>query len=508
MSSMGSRTSVSRRKILLMGSGVLASSALAGALAGCGSSSSASPTAASQAAPAATSAPASSSSSTAPTKAAAATSAPAATAQPAAASSGPVTLRVAGGGTTTSWKQVWPELIKAYQVDHKNVSISLDPAAAGANYDQKLFAEIAAGTLPDVIYTTDNYAAPFKQNKITQDMLPYAKQTKFPIDDFNKTFLDLGMVGGTLQMLPVSGDVVILFINKKMVKDAGVEIPWTLDYKNTKLWTTDDFYKVCQQLTVDVNGKRGNQAGFDKKNINIYGAAMSIDWWAVYVPAIQSFGGQLVSADLTKSLMDSQAGVDAFTWLTKPVLDGYWTPYSFLSSFQNSPTNAFNGEKAAITATVRGAIPGIRPNIKDDWDVAHFYAGPDKRVTGMGTQGFAMSGTTKHASDTWSFLEFMYNEPGMKIITSSYGSTPVEKRFYNATWWKNLPPPPANNGVFTEAFDYGTLPPRLPFYTTGPFTKALTDGLQAIELGQSTPKEVVSNVSKQLQSWLDQNNKK
>ena len=36
----------------------------------------------------------------------------------------------------------------------------------------------------------------------------------------------------------------------------------------------------------------------------------------------------------------------------------------------------------------------------------------------------------------------------------------------------------------------------------------IPDGLQAIELGQSTPKEVVSNVSKQLQSWLDQNNKK
>src|SRR6185312_3401924 len=136
-------------------------------------------------------------------------------------------------------------------------------------------------------------------------------------------------------------------------------------------------------------------------NVSIYGAAIPIDWWAVYVPAIISFGGQLVSDDLTKSTMGSQAGVDAFTWLTKPVLDGYWAPYSWLTPFgpttNAQATGAFNASKAAITATVRGGVPGIRPNIKDDWDVAHFYAGSVKRVTGMGTFGFALSGSTKHA---------------------------------------------------------------------------------------------------------------
>lgn len=93
----------------------------------------------------------------------------------------------------------------------------------------------------------------------------------------------------------------------------------------------------------------------------------------------------------------------------------------------------------------------------------------------------------------------------MKIITSQYGAVPVEQRFYNATWWKDLPPPPSNNGVFTQAFDYGTLPPRLPFYTTGPFTKAITDGFTGIELGQMTAQQVAANVSGELQKWLDQN---
>lgn len=60
----------------------------------------------------------------------------------------------------------------------------------------------------------------------------------------------------------------------------------------------------------------------------------------------------------------------------------------------------------------------------------------------------------------------------------------------------------------SQAYDYGTLPPRLPFYTTGPFTKAVTDGFTAIQLKQATPDQVVQSVSNELQKWLDQNKKK
>lgn len=495
MDSRDSRTSVSRRQFLVVAGGVLASSVLASALAACGGAAPASPPAApAQGGSAPTSAPA-----------AAPTTAPAA-ASSSGSSNGPISLAVAAGGMAVSWKQVWDLLIKTFQDKHPNITVSIDQGSVTGQYDQKLFAELAAGTLPDIIRTTDNYVEPFKQRKITQDMLPFARATKFPIDDFNKTFLDLGMVDGTLQMLPVSGDVVILIINKKMVQDAGVEIPWKLDPASSS-WTQDEFYKVTQRLTVDAKGKRGDEPGFDKNNVDVYGFAIDPTWWAIYVPAILSQGGQFVSEDLTKSLLDSKEGVAAFEWLTRGVLEGFWTPLSLLNTVSGT-AGAFTGGKAAITYTVRGGLPGIRPNMKDDWDACHFYRGPAKRITGMGTQGFALSGTTKHPNEAWSFLDFMYSEDGTKIITSQYGATPVEKRFYNASWWKDLPPPPANNDVFTQAYDYGTLPPRLPFYTTGPFTKAVTDGFTAIQLKQSTPSQVVQSVSNELQKWLDQNKKK
>ncbi|HEY3078605.1 MAG TPA: hypothetical protein VGM69_01740, partial [Chloroflexota bacterium] len=102
----------------------------------------------------------------------------------------------------------------------------------------------------------------------------------------------------------------------------------------------------------------------------------------------------------------------------------------------------------------------------------------------------------------WQYLDWMYGEEGMTILATSYGSVPAQKRFYKSGFWRNLPPPPANNDVFTDAFAYGTLPPRLPFYSTGPFSKAVDDGMQAIELGKKSPADVVKEVDAELTKWL------
>jgi multiple sugar transport system substrate-binding protein len=425
-------------------------------------------------------------------------------AAPAAAPSGaPVPISIATSWTGTGEKKVWDQLIAQFNKKYPNIKITLDLSSAEGEYDQKLFAQLAAGTLPDVVLTSDNHVVPFKQNKVTRDMIPFAQKTNFPYQDFDKSFLDLGMVEGELHMLPRGGDVVVLFINKKMVKDAGVEIPWKLDATGNT-WTKEDFAKVTQRLTVDTKGKRGDEAGFDKANVSVYGAAVGNTWWAVYVPAVLSEGGQFVAPDLSKSLLNSPESVKAFDWLTKGVRDGFWAPTSFLNTVGGTG-GAWAGGKAAIMMTVRAAIPGFRDKITDDWDVAHFPKGSAKRVTGMGTFGFALSGSSKVPDQAWQYLDWMYGEEGMQILAQSYGSVPAQKRFYKSAFWRELPAPPANNDIFTDAFAYGTLPPRLPFYTTGPFSKAITDGMVEMELGKKSAAEVVKEVDAELTKWLTTN---
>jgi ABC-type glycerol-3-phosphate transport system substrate-binding protein len=90
----------------------------------------------------------------------------------------------------------------------------------------------------------------------------------------------------------------------------------------------------------------------------------------------------------------------------------------------------------------------------------------------------------------------------MQIMTASYSAVPAMQRFYNSGFWRDLPPPPYHNAAFVDSFAYGTTPPRIPFYSTGPFRQAVTDGIVAIVLGKATVEEVVANVDNELNTIL------
>jgi multiple sugar transport system substrate-binding protein len=384
-----------------------------------------------------------------------------------------------------------------------NLSVKVT-AESGTNIDQKLMTYITAGTLPDIVHTSDNFAKPYKDNGITQNMIPYADKYGFPWKDFDPTFLNLGIVDGELHMLPKQGDVIIPYINLRMAKEAGITPPLDFDpAKDPNGWTWEEFEKMYKHLTVDQNGKRGDEPGFNKENVAVYGAAMNVDAWYIYVPMVLAEGGQFVSDDTTKSLLNSPAGVTAFRKLTQPMIDGYWAPLTLIQTMNNQAGNVFASGQAAIALMQRLWCTTLRANLTDDFDVMHFPKGPARRVAGMGTFGFALSAKAKNPDAAWSFLQFMYGEEGMKIITSSYSSVPAMQRFYNSPFWRDLPGPPYHNSVFVDAFSYGTTPPRVPFYSTGPFRQAVTDGIVATVLGKASPEEVVANVDKELTTILN-----
>jgi multiple sugar transport system substrate-binding protein len=292
-----------------------------------------------------------------------------------------------------------------------------------------------------------------------------------------------------------------------MANEGGVDLPLNRDpAKEPDRWTWDDFMAMSRRLSIDGNGKRGDEPGFDKENVAVYGASMSVDAWYTYVPLILAEGGALVSDDLSKSMVNSPAAIEAFRKLTQPIADGYWAPLTLIQQMNNASGTVFAAGKAAMASLQRLWCTTLRADLKDDFDVIHFPKGKVKRITGMGTFGFALTTKAKNPDAAWKFLEFMYGEEGMKIITSSYAAVPAMKRFYTSPFWRDLPAPPHNNAVFVDAFQYGTTPPRIPFYSTGPFKQAVTDGITGITLGKFTPAEVAANVDQVLNQYLQSRN--
>jgi multiple sugar transport system substrate-binding protein len=435
---------------------------------------------------------------------AAASPAPAAAAKPATAPviTGNYEVTFLTTQTNAADVAIYEQLATRFKELNPNLSVKVT-AESGTNIDQKLLTYITAGTLPDIVQTSDNFAKPYKDNGVTLNMIPLAEKYGFPWRDFDPTFLNLGIVDGELHMLPKQGDIIIPYINLRMAKEAGVTPPLDFDpAKDPNGWTWAEFETMYKRLTVDQNGKRGDEPGFNKDNVAVYGAAMNVDQWYIYVPMVLAEGGQFVTEDNSKSLLNSPAGISAFRKLTQPMIDGYWAPLTLIQTMNNQAGNVFASGQAAISLMQRLWCTTLRANLTDDFDVMHFPKGPAKRVAGMGTFGFALSAKAKNPDAAWAFLQFMYGEEGMRIITSSYSSVPAMQRFYNSPFWRDLPPPPHHNNVFVDAFQYGTTPPRVPFYSTGPFRQAVTDGIVAIVLGKASVEEVVANVDKELNTIL------
>jgi multiple sugar transport system substrate-binding protein len=131
-----------------------------------------------------------------------------------------------------------------------------------------------AGTAPDVF---TNHLSKYPEF-VTQGQLvaldDQLKKDGFKTDIYQKGLADL-WVGqdGKRYGLPKDFDTVSIFYNKDLVKAAGVA-----EADLAKLtWNPTDggsYEKTIAHLTLDNNGKRGDEAGFDKTKVKVYGLGL------------------------------------------------------------------------------------------------------------------------------------------------------------------------------------------------------------------------------------------
>ncbi|MFI6490188.1 ABC transporter substrate-binding protein [Streptomyces sp. NPDC050564] len=137
------------------------------------------------------------------------------------------------------------------------------------DYWTKLTASFIAGTQPDVFTDHIQKFGQFADLKVLE-----------PLDDLGiedsayQSGLAANWTGqdGRRYGAPKDWDTVALFYNQKMAKAAGV----SSGQLNSLSWNPKDggtFEKTIAHLTVDQNGRRGDEPGFDKHHVKVYGLA-------------------------------------------------------------------------------------------------------------------------------------------------------------------------------------------------------------------------------------------
>ena len=138
------------------------------------------------------------------------------------------------------------------------------------DYFTKLTASFVAGNAPDAFQNSVQYFQSYASQNQLLDLDPYISSTHFDLSKFSVGTSAWKFTDGKQYGLPLDWAAEGIFYNKTMLQQAGYT---EQDVQNLN-WNPQNggtFDKMVAHLTIDKNGKRGDQPGFDKNNVATYG---------------------------------------------------------------------------------------------------------------------------------------------------------------------------------------------------------------------------------------------
>lgn len=368
------------------------------------------------------------------------------------ATTGP-TASAAGGATTElvlftytprDEEALNRELIQKFEAAHPNIKVRLQNESGGSQAAMsKLQTMIAAKAGPDVMAIHGAFFVPLAAKGALLDLKPLAAMPDANLSDFSDKILSICKYEGTLYSLPRYTSVYTLFYNKTLFDEAKVPYPG-----QGGAWTWDEYLKRAKALTKDTNGDgKPEQWG------------CVIDFWGSRIyPWLWQNGGALMSADLSKCVLNSPQSTEALQFVYD-LRYKHKVAAASDNSQQNSALTAFAQGKIGMYMTGPWDVQLLRQAKGLQWDVAPL---PKKvtQATLLGTENYAIwSGTSKQAAalelfkfllaaDTQTFMaEKLDKMPSrLSVLKGAYSQ---EKSDYNRK-------------VFVEALDYARQAENIP----------------------------------------------
>ena len=170
-------------------------------------------------------------------------------------------------------KPVYQECADAFHTANPDITVKLTQYSWD-DYWSNVTNGFVAGTAPDVFTNHLSKYPEFVTQGQLEPLDDYISADGVKTDVYQSGLADL-WVGqdGKRYGLPKDFDTVAIFYNKALTKAAGVA---DADLANLT-WNAADggtYEKLIAHLTVDANGKRGDEAGFDKSKVKVYGLGL------------------------------------------------------------------------------------------------------------------------------------------------------------------------------------------------------------------------------------------
>ena len=358
---------------------------------------------------------------------------------------------------------VWKQIVADFEAATPGVTVSVE-VSDWDSYWTKLKTLLAANTPPDMFAIDAPLYLDYQTKGVLLNLQPYI--------DANPGMLD-GLYPQTLQAyqtpdgyfgLPRDFQTIVLFYNKAMFDAAGMAYP-------SADWTWDDLRAAAKKLTLDTNGDgKTEQYGF------------SFDMWDMepgYSEAIWSYGGDILNADHTKTLLGEPAARQAWQLLYDMTFVDKSVPDSNTSGQYGGDT--FLAGVTAMMPMGHWAAPGYaEANL--NFDVAPMPKGPAGRFTSVNSAGFVIANGTKHPAEAFSFLKFVLSTAGQTRLAELGFACPVLKSIAESPTFLDQQIK-INQQVFLDALEYAHIKPVFKGYDE--WASAVGDGMAPVWRGEA-----------------------
>lgn len=336
---------------------------------------------------------------------------------------GKIRLTVWGISTGEHMKGV-EAAMKEFERQHPNIKVvaltigTQSSAGVGnARPQQKLLTSIVGGVPPDVLqpdgYTVNDWASRDAFEPL-DELIASDRDGKYGIklENYYKRSIEEVTYNGKIYAIPYNGDGPIMYWNKKLFREAGLD-----PEKPPRTWS--ELLELGKKLTV--KDKKGNleRVGY----IPFQGNA-GLTYF------IYANNGYFLSEDGTKSDIDNPRNLEALKYVVNcyDELGGAKKLSSFQASFRTDALDPFILGQVAITTNTPSLLEKISRFAPDlDFGTApipvpddRYYGRPpfensSRWMTWAGGFTFSIPRGAKHKKEAWEFIKWMTSPEGMEF---------------------------------------------------------------------------------------------
>ena len=322
---------------------------------------------------------------------------------------------------------IYEAVVKAFEDANPKIDVELIPVADRDEHLQRITTSMAAGKPPDVFLVNFRFYSQFVSRGAIEPFGAHADDVGIDPADYYEPPIEAFTYDGELQCMPQNISSLVVYYNKGLFQQAGLEEP-------ADDWTWDDFRETARSLT---NG--------DVRGLGIEPSIIRV------APFIWANGGELVD-DLvapTRFALDDPASKEALEFITAMVRDDESVPTENEIAAQDLETR-FSTNKLGMLLSSRRDTPSLREVIGLDWDIAPLPTGTEKAGI-LHSDAYCMPRDADNIAAAAEFIAFAIGEQGQRITALGGRTVPSLKSVATTPAFLDPSQAPSRSQAFLDA---------------------------------------------------------